>query len=109
MTFYRSLLTALLFIAAFSANAMDLQEAKSAGWLGEQLDGYLGVVTNNAPPEAQAIANDINAKRKAKYQQLATQNGIDLKAVSTLAGQKAIEKTPAGYYIQNASGQWVKK
>ncbi len=87
--------------------SLDLREAKEQGLIGEQQDGYLGLIVNH--PEASQIVKQINAKRKAKYQQLATQNGVSLQAVSQLAGQKAIEKTPTGQYVQSANGRWIKK
>ena len=52
---------------------------------------------------------NINAKRKAKYSQIAGSNKTSLNSVETLAGQKAISNTASGHYIKNASGAWVKK
>ncbi|WKE64868.1 YdbL family protein [Gallaecimonas kandeliae] len=94
----------LLPLAAF---AMNLGEAKAQGLLGEQPDGYLGVV--KATPEAVALAQDINAKRRAAYLEIAKKNGISLEQVAMLAGQKAIARTPAGQYIKTPEGQWLKK
>ncbi|MDE1463060.1 YdbL family protein [Spartinivicinus poritis] len=87
--------------------SLDLKEAKQQGLIGEQQNGYLGLIKSH--PEAQQIVRQINAKRKAKYKQLATQNGISLEAVSQLAGQKAIAKTPTGQYVQSTNGKWIKK
>ena len=55
-----------------------------------------------------ALIADVNAKRKAKYQSIATQNSARLETVELLAGKKAIEKTRPGNYIQSAAG-WKKK
>lgn len=97
----------LSLLLAFGAEAMTLKEAKTAGYLGEQLNGYLGMVKNHA--EAKKLMVNVNAKRKAHYQKLAKKNKISLADVAILAGNKAISKTAKGNYIQNAAGHWVKK
>ncbi|WP_233010387.1 YdbL family protein [Rheinheimera faecalis] len=110
-------LTKLALSAVFAVSlplmAMDLQQAMSAlgaaktqGLVGEQPNGYLGVVGSSA--QAKEIADLINKARKAEYQKLAAKNGIQLSDVEAIAGQKAIEKTEAGQFIQ-LNGQWQKK
>jgi uncharacterized protein YdbL (DUF1318 family) len=91
---------------AFSAFALTLDDAKGQGLVGETEAGYLAAVSSNA--QVQALISDINAKRKAKYQQLAKKNGISLSQVEALAGKKAIEKTDKGHFVQ-VNGRWVKK
>jgi uncharacterized protein len=54
-----------------------------------------------------ALVNDINAKRKAAYTDIAQRNGTALDAVEQLAGKKAIEKTPPGQYVKLPSGEWI--
>ena len=89
MTFRKLLMPLLLASSLFSSTvfAMDLNDAmshlgpaKAAGLLGEQPNGYLGVV------KAQGNAAEIE----------------------TMAGKKALEKTPAGQYIQ-LNGKWLTK
>lgn len=94
-------------ILSFSACALDLSDAKEQGVVGEQTNGLLGVVV--ASKEASDLVKDINAKRLIQYKQIAEKNGMTLDQVSILAGEKAIKKTSAGQYIQNATGQWVVK
>lgn len=102
-----------LFAVSLPLLAMDLQQAMSAlgqaktqGLVGEQPNGYLGVVSPSA--QAKEIADLINQARKAEYQKLAAKNGIQLADVEAIAGQKAIEKTEKGQFIQ-LDGQWQKK
>lgn len=101
----------LLLVAGlvFSANvfAISLQDAKSQGFVGEQTNGYLGVVKAN--PEAQSLVSSVNAKRKSHYQKIATKNGISTQDVAKLAAEKAIRGTKKGHYIQTQSGKWIKK
>jgi len=84
----------------------NLSQAKATGLLGEQPNGYLGVV--KAQDNAAEIARLINDARRAEYQSLAKDNNIQLSDVETIAGKKALEKTPAGQYIQ-LNGKWLKK
>ena len=102
------LLLALCFsLLAGNAFALDLGSAKSQGLVGEQANGYLGVVKD--APGVNALVNDINSRRKAHYQQIAQKNGTSLNVVEALAGKKAIEKTPRGQYVRDPSGNWLKK
>lgn len=100
-------LTGLVMFAG-AAYAVDLDSAKAQGLVGEKRDGYLGVVASGNS-EAQALANDINAKRKAEYSRIASQNGQALNVVEKLAASKAFEMTKPGHYLQDAGGNWVKK
>ena len=87
--------------------ALDLQAAKNQGLVGETPSGYLGVVASGNA-EAKQLADSINAKRKQEYEKIANNNKIPLKNVEQLAGKQAIDKTPAGQFIQ-IGGAWKKK
>ena len=105
-----ALAAALLFLAAApSAWAEELDAAKAAGLVGERPDGYLGLVSSNAPPAVKQLVEDVNAKRKAKYTEIAQQNGTAVDAVAALAGAKLIERTPPGQYVMGVDVRWVKK
>ena len=87
--------------------ALSLDEAKSRGLVGEKLNGYVGAV-NPVDPEAQALAKDINEKRRQAYQDIARRNGTAITVVETLAGEKAIKNTQHGHYVEGPAG-WAKK
>ncbi|WP_440053943.1 YdbL family protein [Pseudoalteromonas sp. T1lg65] len=91
---------------SFAVYAMSLDEAKSRGLVGENTSGYVAVVSGGA--EVQQLVDEVNTKRKAKYQELAKKNGISLAQVEALAAKKAYTKTEPGHYIQ-VNGKWVKK
>lgn len=101
----------LIFIAVFvvcsSAFALDLQSAKSQGLVGETPSGYLAPV-KGGNAETANLVQSINTQRKAHYQNIATRNKTSLQSVEHLAGKKAIEKSPAGNFVQ-INGQWKKK
>lgn len=105
------MLVAALAIAGWPApaSAATLDQAKSQGQVGEQANGYLGIVSPGAPADVQALVADINHKRRAEYQAIAQRNNTALDAVEALAGKKAVELTPAGQYVRLPSGQWVRK
>jgi hypothetical protein len=63
-------------------------------------------VTSDA--RARDIAQAINDARRDAYAGIAQKNGIAVSKVEAVAGQKAVEKTPAGQYIE-MDGRWVKK
>ena len=86
--------------------ALELQEAKTQGLVGESPSGYLEVV--KATPEAGQLIKEINAKRKTHYQKIAKKNKTPLKTVEKMAGKKALEKTLVGQYIK-VGGAWKKK
>ena len=107
--------SALCLVLLFSlpALAMNLNQAmnalpaaKEAGHLGEQPDGYLGVV--NPVGEAREIARLINDARRAEYQRLADEHNVDIRDIQARAGKKAIERTASGQYIQ-LNGVWMTK
>ncbi|HSX89965.1 MAG TPA: YdbL family protein [Pseudomonas sp.] len=114
MTLFKRIASLLLLLSlSLPAAALTLNDAMSAlggakasGQLGEMPNGYLGVVEDNG--QAAEIARLINQARRAEYQRLAEQNGIKLTDVEAIAGQKALDKTPPGQYIQY-QGQWRRK
>ncbi|NKC19755.1 MULTISPECIES: YdbL family protein [Pseudoalteromonas] len=91
---------------SFAAFAISIDDAKSQGLVGETTSGYLGVVKSGQG--VQQLVDEVNEKRKQKYQQLAKKNGITLEQVEALAAKKAYNKTQSGHYIQ-VNGSWVKK
>jgi uncharacterized protein YdbL (DUF1318 family) len=96
----------LSMLLALPVVALDLGAAKSGGLVGETNAGYIAAVKPST--EVDALVKDINSQRKAYYQGIAKKNDISLQAVEARAGLKAIEKTPAGEYINTGAG-WQKK
>lgn len=99
----------LIMLGTVAAFAATLDGAKSAGQIGESVDGYLHMVDKNAPADVKALVKDVNNKRRAKYESIATSRGAPVKDVAALAGAKLVERTPAGQYVMDGSGKWRKK
>ena len=97
---------ALSLLVALPAFALELGAAKSDHLVGETSSGYIAAVKPSK--EVDALVESINSQRKARYEKIARKNGISLQAVEVRAGQKAIEKTPAGQLINTGSG-WQEK
>ncbi|HSG91910.1 MAG TPA: YdbL family protein [Pseudomonadales bacterium] len=102
-------LAALLLVAllAVPAAASPLDDAKAAGEIGEQTNGYLGIVREPGSAAIQALVASVNAERRARYESIAARNAITLEQVEMLAGRKAIEKTAAGNWIRLPDGTWT--
>ena len=96
-----------LIFTTTAAFAIDLGTAKNNGLVGETSNGYLAAVKTPSG-DVSALIKSINSQRKAKYKQIAQKNGTSLKAVESLAGKKAIDKTRKGHFVQ-IGGKWKKK
>lgn len=91
-----------------AALAGPLEDAKAAGLVGEQPDGYLGTVPANPPADVTALVRDINGKRQAAYQDIATRNNTSVEAVGQLAAQKIYNEAKPGTFLM-VNGRWIKK
>jgi uncharacterized protein YdbL (DUF1318 family) len=97
-----SALVTILFVS--NVWAIDLDSAKNSGLIGEQANGYLGIVSKPASKEVSDLVKSINSKRKVKYQEIANSKDIDIKVVEVQAGKKVLEITEQGQYYNDGSG-----
>lgn len=109
--FFALILLAVVSGFAFSipANALSLDEARAQGLIGEQPNGYLGLVPGQSHAQAATLVEQINAKRRAAYQSVADSNGTTLKSVEALAGSKLIGRLQPGQWFQDQGGQWRRR
>ncbi|MDO6707027.1 YdbL family protein [Photobacterium sp. 1_MG-2023] len=105
----RLLIYIAIFLFCAHVFAIDLQQAKAQGLVGEANNGYLAPVTLSPSSEVRQLIQQVNIDRKESYQRIAVSNGLTLSEVARLAYQKAVEKTESGHFYQNPSGLWVKK
>lgn len=91
-------------LGAMPASAADLAQAKAEGWLGEQMNGLLGVVDSNAPEDVKDLMQSINAQRQAEYRRIAQKNGVPADEVARLTGQKVINQAAPGHFVETPSG-----
>lgn len=104
-----ALALAALCAAPLPAAAQSLDEAKAAGLVGEKIDGFVDVVPADAPAEVRAMVERINAERRARYAEIAQKQNAPVDAVAKIAGEKLVERAPAGQYVLGADGQWRQK
>jgi uncharacterized protein YdbL (DUF1318 family) len=79
--------------------------ARAAGKVGEQADGYLGIV-GSADPALQRVVDDINIKRRAVYAEKAKENNATLEAYALTAGCQAVARTTPGEKYRAPDGSW---
>lgn len=109
MTKIISLFILLLAMSATTVWAASLDEAKAQGVVGEQLNGYLGLVKGSAGSDIKALIKDINRKRSAAYAEKARKAGVDKKIIETRIGERLKQRAKSGQYTQDVSGRWIKK
>ena len=94
-----------LSAVAYAQRDPAYENARSAGQVGEKMDGYLGIV--GAPSETlQRMVNDINIKRRAVYADKAKAANATLEEYALTAGCIAIAKTVPGEKYQAPDGSW---
>ena len=98
-----------LFLTLQGAFAADLKTSKDQGWIGEQNNGYLGVVKNDAPADVKTLVTSVNGQRKTQFSQIAAKNGISEAEAAKIFAREAAERTVPGNFIQSPAGAWVKK
>lgn len=96
---------ALLAAPALAQRDPAYEAARSAGQVGEKMDGYIGVV-GASTPELQRIVSDINIKRRAVYADKARAANATLEEYALTAGCLAIARTSPGEKYQAPDGSW---
>jgi uncharacterized protein len=102
-------------LIATAAGAVDqngpIDQAMSAGVVGEQADGYLGFVRTPTAAQAdlQRRVNEVNIRRRGVYIQVARDSGETLDRVALLQALRQITKAPAGEYFQDLTDTWCAK
>lgn len=96
---------------AYAQSAKSLVDAaKARGDVGEQIDGYLGIVSGRAPSAAvRKAVQEINIGRKQVYRNRARQENVSLEAIAASIGVRQLQKARPGETVRDASGQWKKK
>lgn len=87
-TVKNSLVAAVLLSFALPSFAINLDEAKAAGYVSEQANGYVAVISDKAPADVRALVDSINSKRSDVYKGIAEKNGISVQNVENMAGER---------------------
>ncbi|WP_298673078.1 YdbL family protein [uncultured Sphingomonas sp.] len=94
-----------LSATAFAQRDPAYAAARAQGKVGEQPDGYLGVV-GAGTPELRALVNSINIQRKAAYTQKAQASGATVEQMAFTSGCNLILQTAAGEKYKTPGGAW---
>ncbi len=114
----RNLLAAVMFSAALAAGAAGAQTpadkatidaAKARGAVGEQGDGFLGLVKGGADPAVISAMQQINAGRAAAYQETAARTGVTAAAAGQATAVQLHARLPAGEWYRPLNGAWTRK
>lgn len=79
--------------------------ARAAGQVGEQPDGYLGIVGGGSA-ELRALVSNINIQRKAAYTQKAQASGATVEQLAFTSGCNLIAQTKPGEKYRTPDGSW---
>lgn len=96
--------------AQTSSAKATVDAAKDRGEIGEQIDGYLGVVDGASPSaKVRNAMLEINIARKAVYTEAAANSSQPAAVFAQLTGEKQIKKATRGQYVKDATGAWKQK
>jgi uncharacterized protein YdbL (DUF1318 family) len=108
-----ALIAAALLLGIAGAAAAALQETatelRATGLVGEQYDGYLGVV-GSAPPRVRSEMDAVNIRRRAHYTELARLRRARVEEVGVAAACEilAARVAPGQYYLL-PDGVWRRR
>jgi hypothetical protein len=81
-------------------------QLRASGQVGEQADGYLGLI-GSAPAAVRAQVDSVNIKRRAYYTDLAAKRGAKIEEVAaTTACELFRTKVAQGQYYRLPDGVW---
>lgn len=85
-----------------------VESARAAGFVGEQADGYLGIVKGGGAADLKAHVDAINIQRRAIYTDTASKKpGVTVTDVGAAAGcQQFRNRVAVGHFYRDPSGTW---
>jgi uncharacterized protein len=96
---------AALSAAAYAQRDPAYAAARASGEVGEQPDGYLGIVGAGSPA-LKALVSNINIQRKAAYTQKASSSGATVEQMAFTSGCNLIAQTEPGEKYKTPTGVW---
>ena len=95
-------------LAQSAAAKAAVDAAKAAGTVGEQADGYLGIVAGGDAGLRASVA-EINTGRAAAYRDIAAKTGVTPEAAGQATAKQLYSRLAPGQYWKPLDGGWVKK
>ncbi len=97
-----------LAMAQSAAAKAEVDAAKAAGTVGEQADGYLGIVAGGDAGLRASVA-EINTGRAAAYKDIAAKTGVTQDAAGQATAKQLYARLAPGQFWKPLDGGWVKK
>ncbi len=86
-----------------------LDTYRADGIIAERFDGYVEIRDSNAPSEARALVEDVNARRRALYTQRASESNVPVKEVGKVFANKIAGTAPSGTYFRQPGGGYARR
>ncbi len=102
-----AVMSVMVTMAAAPVWAIDLQEARSQGLVGETQAGYVARISGDG--EVTKLVNDVNIKRLAEYEKIASVKDQPVDVVAKIAAGKIIASLPDGAKYKDNNGKWAVK
>jgi len=104
-TIFNTIFSTSAYAQTVSAKSR-VDQAKAEGLVGEQLDGYIGFVTQDISADIRAAVNEINIKRKSIFTKTARAKKVSVATIAGLTGEKLTAKAKPGEKIKLGDGSW---
>jgi hypothetical protein len=99
----------LLLAALLAVQPVTAAQLRATGQVGEQADGYLGIV-GTATPELRRLVDSVNIRRRAAYIRLADTRRVQVVAVAaTMACELLATSVLPGQYYRLSDGVWRRR
>lgn len=95
-------------LAQSAAAKAQVDAAKVQGTVGEQADGFLGIVANGDAALRAAVA-EINMGRAAAYKDIAAKTGVTPEAAGQATAKQLYARLAPGQYWKPLDGGWTRK
>lgn len=102
---------AVTVLSVAHAQGPVIDQAKAQGVVGEQFDGYLGIVDQSkASADLKRRVSEVNAGRLAEYTRISGQKGDTVAVVAAAMAEKQFARAQSGEMLKPGAGDpWQKK
>ncbi|GJL91071.1 MAG: hypothetical protein DHS20C04_07300 [Hyphococcus sp.] len=101
-------LAVMAALTPVSAASAMIENAKDNCIVGEQADGYLGIVPGaNASAQLRGEVRDVNQQRKAIYADIAKRTDVTVDVAATRTASRLVNEAKRGQCVRDASGEWL--
>lgn len=96
-------------VPAAAQDPAPILAARQAGLIGERYDGYIGIVTANAPADLRRQVAAVNIRRRSLYSNLAARKGVSPQEVGITAACSLFRRIGVGEYYLHGEGGWQRR